>query len=136
MESNSHHISDEQVNLVAASNSSDNSTSTNATDTTPSESDGAPQMVLVPSPDYMTLEMPPYGQVEPFFNGNLFLQQEDKWPRRGPKCRDCIKYLDQNTCPNDLLELMKTGYAHSKPVVPMTNKRGKTYDSFEVLRQV
>jgi len=110
-----------KVNLVAASNSSDNATSSsNATDTSPPESDGAPQMVMVPSPDYMTLEMPPYGQ-------------EDKWPRRGPKCRDCIKYIDQNTCPNDLLELMKTGYAHSKPVVPMTNKRGKTYDSFEVL---
>ena len=56
-----------QVNLVAASNSSDNATSSNATDTALSESDGAPQMVMVPSPDYMTLEMPPYGQVKSFF---------------------------------------------------------------------
>ena len=59
------------MNLVAASNSSDNATSSNATDTSSSESDGAPQMVMVPSPDYMTLEMPPYGQVKSFFNVNL-----------------------------------------------------------------
>ena len=76
MESNSHHVSDVQVNLVAASNSSDNATSSsNATDTSSSESDGAPQMVMVPSPDYMTLEMPPYGQVKSFFNGNLFFNR-------------------------------------------------------------
>ena len=66
---NLHHVYTmrNQVNLVAASNSSDNATSSNATDTGLSESDGAPQMVMVPSPDYMTLEMPPYGQVKSFF---------------------------------------------------------------------
>ena len=60
-------VSNVQVNLVAASNSSDNATSSNATDTGSAESDGSPQMVMVPSPDYMTLEMPPYGQVKAFF---------------------------------------------------------------------
>ena len=122
------------MTLAAAGNNTDNATtSTNATDTESAESDGTPQMVMVPSSDYMTLEMPPYGQVWHFVKWILISNlKEDKWPRKGPKCRDCIKYLDQNTCPNDLLELMKTGYAHSKPVVPMTNKRGKTYDSFEV----
>ena len=122
------------MTLAAAGNNTDNATtSTNTTDTESSESDGTPQMVMVPSSDYMTLEMPPYGQVWQFVKWILISNlKEDKWPRKGPKCRDCIKYLDQNTCPNDLLELMKTGYAHSKPVVPMTNKRGKTYDSFEV----
>ena len=55
--------------MAAVGNSTDNTTtSTNATDTgTDTESDGAPQMVMVPSPDYMTLEMPPYGQVKAFF---------------------------------------------------------------------
>ena len=122
------------MTLAAAGNNTGNATtSTNATDTESAESDGTPQMVMVPSSDYMTLEMPPYGQVGQYVNWILISNfKEDKWPRKGPKCRDCIKYLDQNTCPNDLLELMKTGYAHSKPVVPMTNKRGKTYDSFEV----
>ena len=63
------HIYAMQVNLAAVGNSTDNATtSTNATDTgTDTESDGAPQMVMVPSPDYMTLEMPPYGQVQNFF---------------------------------------------------------------------
>ena len=61
---------------MAASNSSDNATSSsNATDTSPPESDGAPQMVMVPSPDYMTLEMPPYGQVKSFFNVNLLFNR-------------------------------------------------------------
>ena len=60
---------------MAASNSSDNATSSNATDTSSSESDGAPQMVMVPSPDYMTLEMPPYGQVKSFFNVNLLFNR-------------------------------------------------------------
>ena len=62
-----------QVNLAAVGNSTDNTTtSTNATDTDSAESDGAPQMVMVPSPDYMTLEMPPYGQVETFVSLVIF----------------------------------------------------------------
>ena len=68
-------VSNVQVNLVAASNSSDNATSSNATDTGTAESDGSPQMVMVPSPDYMTLEMPPYGQVKAFFNVYLLFNR-------------------------------------------------------------
>ena len=65
------------MTLAAVGNSTDNTTtSTNATDTgTDTESDGAPQMVMVPSPDYMTLEMPPYGQVKSFFNVNLLFNR-------------------------------------------------------------
>ena len=69
---------------MAASNSSDNATSSsNATDTSPPESDGAPQMVMVPSPDYMTLEMPPYGQVLSYFNRNLLFPRRTNGPGKG-----------------------------------------------------
>ena len=76
-------VSDVQVTLVAASNSSDNATSSNATDTGTAESDGPPQMVMVPSPDYMTLEMPPYGQVLSSFNRNLLFPRRTNGPGKG-----------------------------------------------------
>ena len=73
-----------QMNLAAVGNSTDNSTtSTNATDTESSETDGAPQMVMVPSPDYMTLEMPPYGQVLSYFNRNLLFPRRTNGPGKG-----------------------------------------------------
>ena len=31
------------------------------------------------------------------------------------RCEDCIKFILPNTCSNDLLSLLKTGYSHSKP---------------------
>ena len=31
------------------------------------------------------------------------------------RCDDCIKFIIPNTCSNDLLSLLKTGYSHSKP---------------------
>ena len=83
--------------------------------------------VSLPSKDYMTLEMPPDGEVGPLYHTRLpaLLHQT--------RCRDCIKFLSPNTCPNDLLELMKTGYGHSKPLRVETDKRGKTKDTHEVI---
>ena len=53
-------------------------------------------------------------------------------PARGEiRCADCIKFLLPNTCPNDLLSLMKTGYAHSKRH-EWVEIGGKTRDSYEV----
>ena len=56
------------------------------------------------------IEMPPAGQT---------------------KCADCIKFILPNTCSNDLLSLMKTGYSHSKPE-EWTERLGKRKDTNEV----
>ena len=47
--------------------------------------------------------------IETPFAGDL-----PKW-KRETRCEDCIKFIQPNTCPNELLGLLKTGYSHSKP---------------------
>ena len=47
------------------------------------------------------------------------------------RCEDCIKFIQPNTCSNDLLSLLKTGYSHSKPE-KWKEVLGKNKDVYEV----
>ena len=42
-------------------------------------------------------------------------------------------YIEQGTCENDLLSLLKTGYAHNKPLVMEDDPKGGQKDVYEVM---
>ena len=48
------------------------------------------------------------------------------------RCANCIKFFAPLTCPNDLLERMKAGYAHSKYNEWVNATGGKIKDAYEV----
>jgi len=48
-------------------------------------------------------------------------------------CRDCVKFGEPPTCENELLELMKTGYSHTKPKQMVNDSRGNPKDMYEVM---